>query len=174
MSGKVRPDKQKKEVRFYDPPNVLREKVGTGGFDPVMLERAEEFIDQHQVDFTPTANDILKRLNKAISKAKKAPKADKEIVDSISGPIMELKANGSMFHYALVSEIASVILNFLENVEELNEDGFDIIDVHQKTLEAILASGLTGDGGREGRALAQELYQACQRYKKKYRIVLDF
>jgi len=163
----------KKEVKYYTPPNVLRQKVGTGGIEPNVIKMAEEFISSNDMDFTPYAMDILAKLAEAIKVAQTKDKSGRDVIDTITGPIMELKANGAMFRYFLVSEIANVMLNFLENIAELNDDAFDIINVHQRTLGAILKSRLHGDGGREGKALAQELYDACNRYRKKYKAYVD-
>ena len=88
----------------------------------------------------------------------------------LSRPVMELKGNGGMFGYRLITEIADIVLNFLENISELNEDVFEILEVHQKTLKIIIANKLAGDGGRVGKELAQELFKACNRYYKKYDI----
>lgn len=165
--------KDKTKAKFYNPPNILREKVGLGGIDPAQLKKAEIFIDDNKLDFTPYAEELLVKLRKAIKAAKAAEKADKAVVNTIVASIMEMKANGGMFNYMLVTEIADVILGFLENLDELNQDAFDIVDVHQKTLEAIIGNKLTGNGGQEGKALAQELYDACRRYKRKYSVVVD-
>ena len=161
------------KVKYHSPPNVLKQKVGTGGIDPHVIQTAEDFISGNMVDFTPYGEKILIRLEKAIREAKGKDRTERNVIDTITGPIMELKANGAMFRYYLVSEIADVMLNFLENITELNDDAFDIINVHQKTLEVILRSKLQGSGGREGRALAQELYDACSRYRMKYEIFIE-
>ncbi len=164
---------RKKRARFYDPPNILRQKVGLGGINPALITQAETYIDNNTVDFGPFARAMLDRLQKPIAQARAMDKAGKDAINAIVAPVMELKANGSMFGYFLVSEIASVVLDFLESIPELNEDGFDIIDVHQRTLETIVKNSLKGNGGREGQALAQELQDACMRYRKKYRILFD-
>lgn len=157
-----------KKVKYYNPPNVLRKKVGGGGIDPDRLQRAELYIQANDLDFTPIAVDMLARLEKAIADVKSGRITGKDTVRAIVGPVMELKANGGMFKYPLISEIADVVLNFLETVDELNGDGMEIIDVHQKTLQAIIVNRLKGSGGKEGTALTRELIDACNRYFKKY------
>lgn len=164
---------KKKNVRFFSPPNILREKIGKGGIDPVLLAKAEEFIDNNELDFLPEATSILERLNVAIAAARKMPKAGRESIDAIIGPVMELKANGGMFRYQLMTDIADIILGFLEGIDEMNEDAFGVVDVHQKALEAIIKSRLSGTGSREGQALVYELSEACQRYRKKYSVLVD-
>lgn len=160
------------EARFIDPPNILRQKVGYGGIDPLIVDRAEQFIDTNELDFGPFALQLMKTLNDLVKDCKAGRRKGKEAVDALTRPIMELKANGGMFKYMLVSEIADIVLNFLENIDDLNDDVHDIIAAHQNALSVIVMNRLQGGGGREGRALAEELYGACKRYYKKYDIVL--
>ena len=162
----------KAKARYIDPPNTLREKVGYGGIEDNRISRAEEFIAKNPVDFTPHATDIMARLDAVLAEARAGKIKGQEATDKISRPIMELKANGGMFQYVLISEIADIVLNFLENIDEMNEDVFEIIDAHQNTLSVIVTNKLKGSGGTEGRALAKELYQACNRYYRKHGVRL--
>ena len=174
MSKNNLPDEGiKHKVKYFDPPNILRQKCGMGGLSPQVLSRAENLIDENELDFTPYTIDIMAELDKAIAEAKKAEKADKSHIEEIVAYIMELKANGGMFQYILITEIASVILNFLEGLDELNDDAFDIIEVHQRALRVITKHKLRGTGGKEGKALSTELFDACNRYRKKYTVFID-
>ena len=51
------------KVKFHNPPNKLREKVGYGGMDPLRVERAEAFIDENELDFTPYAEKYIATLH---------------------------------------------------------------------------------------------------------------
>jgi hypothetical protein len=160
--------KAKKKAKYHYPPNILRKKVGSGGLPVSRIAKAEDFIDNNRTDFEPFARKILADLAKEIAAAREHMPADKSAIHKISVPIMQMKASGGMFGYALASEIAAVVLDFLESIDELNRDGFHIVDVHQKTLDAIIKHKLSGTGRREGHALATELYDACERYRRKY------
>lgn len=178
MSGeetlsKAKVEGSKRKPRFFDPPNILKKKVGKGGIDMKILEQAETFIDTNEISLDDIAAKIIVRLEEAVARAKASPRADRNHVNAVISPIMELKASGAMFGYGLVSEVAAVMLNFLENLDELNEDALEIIGVHHRTLDVILKNKLKGAGGREGRALADELYDACNRYRKKYLVLVD-
>lgn len=162
--------KKKKEVRFIKPPNRLRDKVGFGGMDPARLQKAQTFIVKNSFDFEPYAHDFLKALDETIRETVEGKISGAEALDRMSKPVMELKGNGGMFNYRLISEISDIALNFIENISDLNDDAFVILEAHQKTLRVIIASKLTGDGGPQGRALAKELFDACNRFYKKYNI----
>lgn len=161
---------KKQKTKYIDPPNSLREKVGFGGIDPLRISRGEEYIDSNEMDFTPYALTVMDRLGVVVGEAKSTESKGRQPIDLITQPIMELKANGGMFGYMLVSEIAGIILNFLENIDELNEDVYGVILAHQNALNVIVMNKLNGSGGKEGRALALELYAVCKRYYKKHEV----
>ncbi len=158
------------DVKVITPRNVLREKIGYGGIDPVALERAEEVIRESpkDLDYPDYARYFLTRMETVMAEARQSSRNDRKIIESLTPPVMDLKASGGMFGYMLVSEIADVILDFLEGLQTLNDDALNIFDIHHKTLNAIITNGLKGDGGPSGLALSKELYGACQRYNKKY------
>jgi hypothetical protein len=170
MSKGMGAGKGKKKVRYHNPPNILREKCGYGGIAPDKLTQAQTFINENPLDFAPIAAAILKRLDAGIDDARRRKVYDRAAMSAISGPVMELKANGAMFGYHLISDVAAVLLNFLEIIGELNEDAVNIVVVHRQTLHVIVTNKLQGSGGGHGTALLQELCEACERYFKKYGI----
>lgn len=161
--------KTNKKPRFIKPPNILRQKVGTGGIDEKLLGKSQEFIDKAEIDFVPLAEGFLKEFSALIKEARKSNNF-KENREKIILPIMHLKANGGMFQYQLVSEVADIALQFLESIEDdhVNSDTFDVLSAHENTIKIIIASKLKGNGGREGFALVKELDKACKRYFSKY------
>ncbi len=160
-------DNKKKNAKFHMPQNALRLKAGYGGLPPQAMERAEEFIRNNDVDFTGIAQSILDRLDRSVEAVKRDQHHTKEAINRIVGPIMEMKANGAMFKYELLTDVADIILNFLENSQSLDHDILEIVDVHRKTFQVIIAKQLKGDGGTQGDILIRELEEACARYHKK-------
>lgn len=156
------------KVRFFRPPNIFKQKVGEGGIPPERLRKAQDFIESTQVDFRPFAEEYLEILEKTLRDYEDNVLTSREAIDRMTVPIMQLKANGGMFRYDLVSEVADILLFFLEKMERLNADSLSIIRIHLSTLQSITGNSLTGAGGREGRALVNELERACDRYIKKY------
>ncbi len=161
---------QKPRVRFINPPNVLKQKVGGGGIDPKRLEKAQNFIDENKLEFEPYAENYLETINAVIANYKAGKLDDRTAIDDMIRPIMQLKANGGMFKYSLISDIADIVLLFLENIDTLNDEAISVVLVHQKTLQVIIGNKLRGTGGQEGTILARELEKACLRYYKKYKI----
>ncbi len=154
---------------FITPPNRLKEKVGSGGILPHLLQKGQNYLDNNVIDFTPFAWDYLSSLKTYIG-AIKPEQSPQTTLTEITRTVMQLKANGSMFHYQLISMISDVLLRFLENVKKVDSDFLDIIKVYMKILTIVIEKKLTGSGGNEGYLLTEELHQACERYNKKYGI----
>lgn len=155
-----------KKARFIKPPNKLKAKVGHGGLDPKVLEKAQEFITNNNVDFIPIANDFLQRMEESEKKLQESN--DNKSRNVLIESIMQLKASGGMFKYQLVSEIADSCLHFIENIEDYNNDAHTVVKAHENTIKIILRNKLMGDGGKEGYALVKELNKASTRYFSKH------
>lgn len=166
MTGKNKPSDK---VRFIKPPNVLKQKVGTGGITQERLEKSQKLIDTVKIDFAPYAQTFLKQMAAEAKKAHKSNDNFQETKDKLIGPVMQLKANGGMFRYQLVSDVADIALQFLEDVEEINDDALAVIKAHENAIKIIVSNKLTGDGGKEGYALVKELHNASKRYFAKYK-----
>lgn len=152
------------------PRNSLKEKVGDGGVPAYVLKKCQDYLESNPVDFFPHATKLLERLEAIRLDTARPQSKTKEAVTEITNIVMQLKSNGSMFHYQLISMISDVMLRFLENVTHMDSDFFEIFTVYNKVLGIVLNKRLTGNGGREGYVLTQELHSACLRYYTKYAI----
>lgn len=157
-----------KPPKFTMPPNTLKIKVGEGGIPAYLIKRCQEYLESNPVDFTPHAVRHLDHLKDYYSQIESKNIDEETAKDRIVDIIMQLKSNGSMFHYQLISMVSDVMLRYLENVATLNQDFLDILAMYNRILEIIVTKRLTGNGGREGYALTQELHNACLRYYAKY------
>ncbi len=159
-----------KKPTFITPPNTLKQKVGDGGIPAYLIKQSQEFMESNAIDFAPYATKYLQDL-KDIRKQFDDKKLYEEIaMPQIVNIIMQLKSNGSMFHYQLISMVSDVLLRFLEKAKRLDKDFFEILGVYMAVLEIILNKKLQGNGGREGHTLTQELHNACLRYYTKHKI----
>lgn len=160
------------DPKFIEPPNTLKVKVGHGGIPPELLKKSQEFIESNPLKFEPYAQEYLDEIQNNVEKLKTHPslKSNDDFLDEFAQPIMGLKANGGMFKYPLISMIADVALQFLDQVDEMNDDGLDIIKAHNKSISLIIKAELTGYAGPEGQKITDELQEACKRYFKKHKV----
>lgn len=159
-----------KNIKIFKADNSLQLKAGTGQISDFLVSAADELILNNTVDFSEIAPSLLMRLQKSIHhiRSESAGGAErKQALSEVIAAVMELKANGAMFKYPLVSDLAATMLSFLEHIDSVDNDIIDLIDAHEKTLNTIIAKKLRGDGGAVGLQLRKELEGACDRYYRK-------
>jgi len=157
-----------KKARYINPPNKLKAKVGNGGIDLKLVDKAQSYIENTAVDFEPIALQFLEDIKNDIKNLIETRSL--EAKEKLAADIMQLKANGGMFRFQLVSEIGNIALRFVEDLDVIHDDCIDVLNAHEKTIQIIIAHKLTGDGGKAGLALVKELEKACHRFFKKYKV----
>lgn len=157
-------EEKKPEARVIKANYVLQAKVGSGPLDAKTVSRCQAVMDNNTVDFSPLAKEILNKLKTAIDDAKNGKTDLEEAKQAMTQPVMELKANAKIFKYDLIGNLANVMLSFLEAIKTMDNHVIEIVNAHYKTLTAIIANKMSGDGGANGKKLEQELKDACKRY----------
>ena len=156
----------RRKAEFITPPNILKEKVGSGGLSEEILDLAQKLLEENTQDFVPLGSMYLDALMNGIDMAKGiTPSEDPEaIIASMLYPAMQLKANGAMFHYQLITNIAEKLVQFLEVIPDPDIEAMEIILAFHTTMNAVLRGQIKGDGGDNGAKLLSALVNACQRY----------
>ncbi len=166
----------KRNAEFINPPNILKAKVGSGGLNAQIIDRAQKLLENHTIDFTPLAEIYLEQMENGINNAKNI-KESSECEDRISEilfPCVQLKSNGAMFHYPLITRIADRFVQFMEVVERLDKETIEIAQAFHTTMKIVVAGQIKNDGGEQGDALVEELNSACMRYFEKHKDNIDF
>lgn len=158
-----------KKTKTYSASNELKKKIGSGPLNDAMVKRAQKAIEENEVDFTPLGLQFLNELKEALESVEqdKNPHNFEAQKTNLTKPVMELKANATIFHYALIGSLANIMLSFLETIETIDKDAISIVRGHENTLRAILMKKMKGDGGEHGATMVKELKDACNRYYKK-------
>lgn len=161
--------KRKRSVEFIQVPTDIKDKVGSGGLDRKIIETAQKIIEKNDVDFIPIAQRHLSALREGIRLAR--TQRDRFEIDgllaTIAQPTIQLKANGAMFGYPLVTKITDLMIRFVEVLEDLDEDAMDVIQGFSTALNAVIIGEMRGFGGEDGKQLYKALEDACQRYFQK-------
>jgi hypothetical protein len=162
--------KPRRKAEFIKPPNLLKAKVGSGGLNEQILDKAQALLENTATDFRPLAEMYLDSMRKGWERAQSdSGKEDPEkLIAGMLYPAMQLKANGGMFHYPLITRIGDHLVQFLEVIERPDPDALEIVAAFHTTMRAIVVGQVSGDGGRYGADLIQELEDACYRYFQKY------
>ena len=155
-----------RRAEFIKPPNRLKEKVGSGGLSEDILNKAQALLENNAVDFLPLAEVYLSSFMNGIEAAKSYHPHDdlEQCIAQMLYPGMQLKANGGMFQYPLVTRIADKLIQFLEVLESVDIEAIEIILAFHTTIRAVVLGKIKGDGGQHGEDLMGALNEACMRY----------
>ena len=159
-----------KEPRIVKANHLLQAKVGMGNIEEKKIRRSQKVMDNMAVDFTPMAEEYLGQLAAALEAVRQGDQPAARKIQLMTDPVMQIKANAAMFDYALVGVLANVMLNFLEALEDVDNDVLDIVDANHKTMRLLVSNKMKGDGGEYGKELQAELKDACRRYFTKMAI----
>lgn len=162
--------KPRRKAEFIKPLNILKTKVGTGGLGDNILDKAQALLENTTIDFRPLADMYLETLRKSIERAQFSSDKDdsEQLIAGMLYPAMQLKANGGMFHYPLITNIGDRLIQFLEVIEEPDYDALEIVLAFHTTMRAVIIGQIKGDGGKHGAELIRALEEACYRYLEKY------
>lgn len=160
----------RRKADIVRPPNTLKAKVGSGGISDAILDKAQALLENNIVDFLPLGEMYLQALMKAIETAQvNHDKQDTEtLIAAMIYPAVQLKANGGMFHYPLITIMADRLIQYLEVIVEPDLDALEIVLAFHTTIRAVVMGKITGTGGRHGQELLGALNDACMRYFERY------
>ncbi len=158
-SKRVKETKQKLKAKRH-----LETKTGMGMLNQELIQRSQQILDENEIDFLPIAKQFLNELDKELAKANTYKNLGRKDLENIISPIMQIKANAYIFKYELIGSLANIMLNFLENINEIDEFVVQIITAHQKTLDHLIANKMKSSEGDLGEKLQDELDGACKRY----------
>ena len=157
---------KKNKAKITQASRTLQSKVGTGNVNEEVIKSAQKRMEEETSDFRPMATEFLKRLSKSIEDARGSENIS-DMKQDVTRCVMELKANAAMFGYPMVSDLASIILNFLEDLNSIDEHVLLIVEAHNQSIRVIIQAEMKGDGGPAGKAIHDELVAACDRYYRK-------
>lgn len=144
--------------------HLLQSKVGLGIIPEDKIIKSQSIIEKNEINFVPIATGFLNQLRLGLDDAYKDLNPTRRTIEKLIDPVMQIKANARIFKYARLGDLASIMLNFLEGMNELDTEMLEIVEAHHKTLNHIIQEQLQGDGGQTGLAFENELDAVCRRY----------
>lgn len=150
--------------QILEPNKDLQRKIGTGSLDEKNIVLGQKTLEIIRVNFLPMAQDLADQLNTAIIIAEQDEAKSQLSLDNFHFPITQLKVNGIIFKYDLISNLSAIIMKFIENLKELDDFAIQIIRAYHTTLTHIINQEMEGTGGENGNHLYEELGDACKRY----------
>lgn len=152
--------------KIVKPDNTLKKKAGSGGFKESDLVKAQTMIETNEIDFRPLGQDLLAELDQALADIRSGKVENSKALDMIMYPMMQLKSQGGLFKFPLITQISHLMLDFLESITESDDDILEITGAYRRTIHAVLSLEIKGKDSNEGRQLCLALRDAFERYYK--------
>jgi len=128
---------QNEEVRVFMPRNELKSKVGDGGVDINNIRKAEKRMEETTDIFPALAKGEMTRIGRAIENARKGRDLAQAHKD-IQSAAFELKSNGGMFHFLLVSDAGKSLFDFCDAIETIDGEALRVIELHYSLLSLLV------------------------------------
>lgn len=162
---------RQRDIEYIKVPNKLREKVGTGGLDHEILKRAQNVIDNNSVDFTPDAQRYLMAIQEGVRlmRTQRHHFDADALIATIAEPTVQLRANGAIFGYPMITKVSDLFIRFLETLSIINDDALEVINGFKAALNAIIVGQIRANN-EDSDKLYEALEQACDRYFEKQKM----
>lgn len=146
--------RQDASFELIELPNTLKEKVGSGGFDPIALRRADVAVEEMGVHYEARLQTEVAALEEAFRAMRRSGVFD-------GGRLFHfahgLRGEAGSFGYPLVSAIGNTLARYLDTRPAFDAAACEIVESHINALRAVVARKVKGDGGEIGAQLVQGL-----------------
>lgn len=146
---------------------ALRMKIGKGGIAPKVLLACRRVMEENAFDFAPMARDILKTILSEIERMRANKRSHDEALNALRIQVMQFKANAATFRYPLLSEIAHKLLDFLDQIDQLDAPAIEIVLAFHDTAEKLLVRRDENRTDSRTRKIPKEFERAFERYWKR-------
>ena len=165
----------KKKIWCFRLPNRLQQKLSTGEagepnepmFDPDLLDEAEEKIVNMETDYSDWVGDSVKSLTQELASATENPNTAPPHLKNINEIALEIRGQGSMFGYPLMTEFGKSLYEFTVTGHKVTPQLLELVKAHIDLINVVIQGKMKGDGGKVGADLLTSLDQAKKKYAGK-------
>lgn len=160
------PHEQTHNIEFITPPNMLKIKVGSGGLHVSTLKQAQNMLDDHRADFMPIAQSYLDQMAQGIKEAQSTDHTMERRIDYMLLPCSQLRANGRLFQYSMVTRVAGRFAAFMDDIKNIDNEIIKIASAFHGALRLILVKNMRNEAAKGAQSLLDELDDLCRRYNR--------
>jgi chemotaxis protein histidine kinase CheA len=142
-------------IELFMPPNMLKAKLGGGGFDNTAIERAKNVMETLKSDFAEWAEHDVRRL--AAARQAYADKRDAASRAELLRAAHDMKGQAATFDFPLMARVAGSLSNLIEDLPPQKELSMSLVDAHVNAIHVIYRDKVKDTSNKLALALAQEL-----------------
>jgi hypothetical protein len=150
--------------QVLNPPNLLKSKVGSGGFAMGAVDKAAKVIEGLRGEFEDIAKVEVVKLVAAAAALMGQPN-DLAKRDEVYKIAHELRGQGGSYGYPLVTRFGDQLCRYLEAAAGLDAKRLVIVKATADAIAVVINSKVSADGGDTGRALVDMLDKVLAQIK---------
>lgn len=148
-----------RNFQVINPPNLLKQKAGSGGVEPHALKKAEKVFDGLRGEFEEIARgDVVKLV--AAANALLGNPNDIKKRQEVYMIAHELRGQGGSYGYPLVTRFGDQLCRYLDATDMLDAKSLIIVKAASDAIAVVINAKVSGDGGETGRQLVGMLDKA--------------
>jgi hypothetical protein len=153
-----------RKFQVINPPNLLKSKIGSGGFAMGAVDKAARVVDSLRGEFEEIAKGEVVKLVAAAS-ALVANPSDLGKRDEVYKIAHELRGQGGSYGYPLVTRFGDQLCRYLDAAAMLDAKSLVVVKATADAISVVINSKISGDGGDTGRALVGMLDKVLAQVK---------
>lgn len=172
-TGKIIRPKSSDDVYLFRLPNSMKEKAGgLGAREPGMLpvkhlKEADARLERKSIEFQDWALGYLATLSRLCERALTQPENQRsKHFKNINLLAHELRGQGGIFGYPIITNVGEMLYKTTISPCPTEDRAVRIIKAHIDTMRTVFREQITGDGGKVGVALLEELKRSIIKYMK--------
>ena len=135
-------------------PNTLKLKVGSGGFDPIAMTRAEVAVEELADGYEERLAAEVAAFDQTFRAMRRNAAWDMRRLFAFAHG---LRGEAGTYGYPLVSAIGNTLARLLDARAALTDADVEIVESHINALRAVAGRKVKGDGGEIGAQLVDGL-----------------
>lgn len=153
-----------RKFQVMNPPNLLKSKVGSGGFAMGAVDRAAKVVDSLRGEFEEIAKGEVVKLVAAATALVASPN-DIGKRDEVYKIAHELRGQGGSYGYPLVTRFGDQLCRYLDAAAMLDAKSLVVVKAAADAISVVINSKISGDGGSTGVALVAMLDKVLAQVK---------
>lgn len=153
---------QYKPTVMINRPNFLARKVEKleGVSADALIERSRAMVGEEAAGFVGWVDDDLHAIKKLARELAKGEKPQGPHIARIFRGAADIRDQGTVCGFPLVTKVASLLCNFVDRAEHLEPREIDLVEAHVDTLLTIVAGRLRNERSELARKLVADLKTA--------------
>ena len=149
----------------------LRNRIGEHTtITQTQIEKAEELIGNGMVDYSPYVFDCLEDILMTVQDVRNGGNdMDDLFYDRVIIPLVQIKGQAAMFGNPVASQLAHIVVNFMEHYHRLDNDVLKIIEACCHSIRISYTKDIKDLASSKAQLLISELQYAMKRYNHKFK-----